>query len=70
MSTSFRSLGAADALLRVVERAQPAGVALDGRLGAAELVDLAHRDDARVVVVVLGDRDREAHDARRPRRAR
>ena len=57
-------LGVADALLRVVERAQAARVALDGRFGAPELVDLAHREDvrARGVARRLGERDDEAHD--------
>ena len=40
-------LGVADALLRVVERAQAARVALDGRFGAPELVDVADRQDVR-----------------------
>ncbi len=56
-------LGRPDALLHVVERAQAAVVALDGRLRAPELVDLAHREDARLAAGVVRDRDRKADHA-------
>ena len=60
-------LGGADVLLRLVEDAQAAHVALDRRLRGAELVDLAHRQDAGVAVGGgLADRHGEAHDAVAP----
>ncbi len=53
-----------DALLRVVETPEPARVALDGGLGAPQLVDVAHREDVRAGRLVRGLRegDHEAHD--------
>ncbi len=61
----MRSLGVADALLRVVERAEAAGVALDRRFGASELLEGPYREDVRAGGVLrrLGEGDREPDDA-------
>jgi hypothetical protein len=47
MDHCVQVLGVADALLRVVKRAQAAGVALDGRFGSPQLVDVPDRKDVR-----------------------
>ncbi len=60
----------ADALLRVVESAEAARVALDRRFGASELVERAHREDARVLLRVVGEGHGDLHDAIASRRAR
>jgi hypothetical protein len=54
----------ADRLLRRVQLAHRAGVALDAALGGRQVVDLANRDDARVLLDLQGEREERAALAR------